>query len=231
MEEIAEDRAHLATRPSWPFSQNKIGPILKQYVNSHSVVIDIGTGSGNLLRELNGYMLMKNVYGIDKSIFLSEQNAQYADRISSVDLNFDKMPFEDNKFDVAFALQTVEHLENPWHFVRETYRILKGKGKFLVSIPYGRDLASRLLFLFSGEVHSFTLENDHISFFTKSIFSKLFLKSFRIIDIIYCKPALPYIQISLANKKRRFTPPNNKFFCRLCSHKQLFVLESMKPDD
>lgn len=65
------------------------------------------------------------------------------------DLN-KKIPFEDEMFDVVISLETIEHLENPWQFVREAYRVLKPKGKLILSTPNVSHLSSRIFYLFFG---------------------------------------------------------------------------------
>ncbi len=64
-----------------------------------------------------------------------------------VDLNFDKLPFKDNTVDIISAGNLVEHLENPFHFYRECFRVLKSEGQLVITTVIGWNLISRLLFL------------------------------------------------------------------------------------
>jgi len=65
------------------------------------------------------------------------------------DLN-QNLPFEDNCFDFVLCSNGIEHLEDPFHFVRECYRILKEKGKLLITTPNILSLKSRLANLLVG---------------------------------------------------------------------------------
>lgn len=65
------------------------------------------------------------------------------------DLNFD-LPFSDETFDYVLCSNGIEHLENPVLFIRECFRILKEKGKFLISTPNILNLKSRLANLLVG---------------------------------------------------------------------------------
>lgn len=65
------------------------------------------------------------------------------------DLNLD-LPFEDGAFDFVLCSNGIEHLENPFHFVRECFRVLKGKGKLLITTPNILNLKSRVANLLVG---------------------------------------------------------------------------------
>jgi 2-polyprenyl-3-methyl-5-hydroxy-6-metoxy-1,4-benzoquinol methylase len=65
------------------------------------------------------------------------------------DLNRD-LPFSDGTFDYVLCSNGIEHLENPVHFIRESFRILKERGKLLISTPNILNLKSRLANLLVG---------------------------------------------------------------------------------
>ena len=65
------------------------------------------------------------------------------------DLNFD-LPFSNGTFDYILCSNGIEHLENPVHFIRESFRILKEGGKLLISTPNILNLKSRLANLLVG---------------------------------------------------------------------------------
>lgn len=46
-----------------------------------------------------------------------------------------KIPIEDNSFDIVFSTQTIEHLEDPQGLINEAYRLLKPGGSFILSGP------------------------------------------------------------------------------------------------
>jgi len=65
------------------------------------------------------------------------------------DLNFD-LPFSDGTFDYVLCSNGIEHLENPVLFIRECFRILEERGKFLISTPNILNLKSRVANLLVG---------------------------------------------------------------------------------
>lgn len=99
----------------------------------NKIILDIGCGVGTLLLMLKE----KNnkVYGIDVSETGIKQAKENGLECDLVDLNVETLPFADNYFDIVICLETIEHLENPYHCLREIRRALKPQGTLLVSIP------------------------------------------------------------------------------------------------
>lgn len=65
------------------------------------------------------------------------------------DLNKD-LPLKDETFKFVLCSKGIKHLEDPFHFVRECYRILKPKGKILITTPSLFNLKSRVANLLVG---------------------------------------------------------------------------------
>lgn len=55
--------------------------------------------------------------------------------VTMVDVE-EKLPFEDNSFDIVLAFHLFEHVYKYQVSVSEVYRILKPQGKFIVSMPF-----------------------------------------------------------------------------------------------
>lgn len=66
-----------------------------------------------------------------------------------VDLNKD-LPFSDETFDFVLCSNGIEHLEDPFHFIRECFRILKDKSKLVITTPNLLSLKSRVANLLVG---------------------------------------------------------------------------------
>lgn len=59
-------------------------------------------------------------------------------------------PFDSERFDYVVSIEAVEHLENPWHMMREANRVLRIGGKLLVTTPNVLSIRSRLSYLLYG---------------------------------------------------------------------------------
>jgi len=79
---------------------------------------------------------------------------------------------ENNSVDVIWCSEVLEHLFNPAFAVGEFYRVLKPKGKLLVTVPYHGCLKNTLIALFKWDEH-FSPDNPHIRFFTKKTISRV----------------------------------------------------------
>ncbi|MEP7147994.1 MAG: methyltransferase domain-containing protein [Acidobacteriota bacterium] len=71
------------------------------------------------------------------------------------------------RFDVVAAIEIVEHLENPFRFIRECAGLLKPGGLMFLTTPNVEAVNSRLIFLYTGRLKSFgayeTVRPAHIT--------------------------------------------------------------------
>jgi SAM-dependent methyltransferase len=63
---------------------------------------------------------------------------------------------ESESFDCVVSIEAVEHLENPWHLVREANRVLKTQGTLILTTPNILSIRSRLSYLLRGYPNYFT---------------------------------------------------------------------------
>lgn len=82
------------------------------------------------------------------------------------DLERNKLPFNDNLFDIVIANQVFEHLKNIFSPLGEIHRVLKPGGILVFSVPNLASLHSRLLLLFGKSPTQIRLWGDHVRGFT-----------------------------------------------------------------
>jgi len=89
-------------------------------------VLDIGCGTGNHLLFLNKLGL--DVNGIDASPYMiSMARERLGDSCSLKTGMAEDLPFDDNEFDLAVLINTLEFLDNPIQALREAGRVAKKK--------------------------------------------------------------------------------------------------------
>ena len=94
-------------------------------------LLDVGCGDGSMLfRYLK--KIPRGFYGVEGAPPLKIKAEQRGLKVFGYDLN-GRWPFEDNKFDVVFSSQVIEHLHNTRLFVEETYRVLKPGGTAIIA--------------------------------------------------------------------------------------------------
>jgi 2-polyprenyl-3-methyl-5-hydroxy-6-metoxy-1,4-benzoquinol methylase len=102
-------------------------------------VVDVGCGAGRLRAAL----------GDRPSRYIGVDAVRYDEfppgaEFLLADLDRDAVPVDDATADVAVALETIEHLENPRRFLRELARITRPGGTIVISTPNQVSLLSLL---------------------------------------------------------------------------------------
>ena len=94
-------------------------------------ILDVGCGRGEFL---NGFISceMKG-YGVDRSM-VAKRYVKSAE-IRTADLEKEKIPYEDNFFDVVYSKSVIEHFYYPENLVSEIYRVLKPGGVVITMCP------------------------------------------------------------------------------------------------
>lgn len=97
--------------------------------------LDIGCGSGDAVKELLDFGI--DAYGVDIG-FKAGKNLDSLvsnGRLQLIELEKYRVPFEDNYFDVVYADQVVEHVQDINTFIDEVFRVLKPDGFFVAYFP------------------------------------------------------------------------------------------------
>jgi SAM-dependent methyltransferase len=99
-------------------------------------VIDIGCGAGNHLIHANKIGL--SVTGIDASPYMIDlARRRLGSRFELKKAYAEELPFEDNEFDYAFLINTLEFLDNPLEALREAGRVASRKVFIIVFNRFG----------------------------------------------------------------------------------------------
>ena len=95
-------------------------------------IADIGCGPGTTLRWLSH---CPNVVGVDLQPVAIELAKERAPNATVIQGDAHELPLEDQKFDLVFCLDLLEHLEEPARAASEIYRILKPGGCLIATVP------------------------------------------------------------------------------------------------
>jgi SAM-dependent methyltransferase len=109
-------------------------------------VLELGAGGGALSQRLVdlGYALTASDLFVER--FAPHEQVPF----HPLDLNGAFASQLPDRFDVVVALELIEHLENPHHFLRECYALLKPGGAMLVSTPNLANPVSQAMFVRDG---------------------------------------------------------------------------------
>lgn len=118
----------------------KYGKISCNYMSEYlknidyNKLLDIGCGTGYLINMLKKYKATAEFYGLD----LSEEMINISKSKNIKDAEFilgsaNKLPFNDNTFDIVTCIQSFHHYPYPDEAMKEVYRVLKKGGIYILS--------------------------------------------------------------------------------------------------
>ena len=121
---IALLRAENAVRAPWVIEE------IARRIGNNARILDIGCGGGFLSNPMAdaGY----DVTGIDlseTSLAVAEEN-DASKNVKYLKADAYALPFEDHSFDVACAMDILEHVNNPEILIREAARVVRPGGLF-----------------------------------------------------------------------------------------------------
>lgn len=163
------------------------------------VILDLGCANGLVTRQ---FTKNNKVYGLDSAENFVQMARKNGLKAQHANLE-EKFPFSDKKFDLIVANEIIEHIYNTDFFLSECNRVLKDKGKIILSVPNLRNPFSPwlLLFLNRPPVYSARYRSPHVRDFTYPIIKRALKNNgFQIIKKTGSNFYLPYLW-RLANSR------------------------------
>lgn len=113
-------------------------------------ILDVPAGQGAFAYELLHRKLGMEIQCGD----IAPERFKYNDILcGKVDLN-KTWPYPDSYFDFVTCIEGIEHLENPFHLIREANRVLREGGSLIITTPNIASLRSRMQYLlYAFHVH------------------------------------------------------------------------------
>lgn len=168
---------------------DQIAQTLVNTVERGASVLDMGAGQGALSARLHDLGYKVTAVDVNDDDYLIQKR----------DIQFKHVNFNDeqeleqfissheSQFDVVCGVEVIEHVENPWNYVRGLKRLAKPGGLVLITTPNTTSWLSRLNFLISGTFLCFQKQNlayGHINpiatFELDLIMSRIGLKNVKI---------------------------------------------------
>lgn len=185
---------------------SKMDTILQAFVLKDGQMLDLGSSNGRIFTILDRLRITDHTNGADIADYLSVGKPK--ESFKTFDFSTAIFPYEDNTFDAITNIEVVEHLENPYHFLREVGRIMKPGGLLILSTPNPLHIFNRLSFLLRGKFYRFLDGNDHIMLFAHYVLTKGALRFFTLEATEYMFGEMPYRTLS------KFKYPENSLFGR-----------------
>ena len=110
-------------------------PILLERLShiSYQSALDLGCGTGEMIKQIMQSDNHKELYGIDLSEeMLSVAKGKLPDQVKLLLGDSESLPFPDNFFDVVYCNDSFHHYPAPQNVLSEVHRVLKPGGTFLM---------------------------------------------------------------------------------------------------
>lgn len=110
-------------------------------------VLDIATGSGAFSQRIADTFptWSLDVNDFENQVLVSGMGKHTVDLNSNFADNFSQ-----DGYDLVIAIEIIEHLENPWLFLREIRKVLRKGGVLILTTPNVDSLLDRLVYLTDG---------------------------------------------------------------------------------
>ena len=119
-------------RPFTNYPKKLIIYLIKRFkLEKNQKVLELGCGRGDFLNEFVNNGL--EGYGVDLLDYCKKffPNLNF----KKADMSNEKLPYEDNSFDIIFSKSIIEHFYYPDKIFKEAYRVLKPDGTIITLTP------------------------------------------------------------------------------------------------
>jgi ubiquinone/menaquinone biosynthesis C-methylase UbiE len=144
------------------------------YEFSPENLLDVGCGDGRrTVRIAEHFHIQRNsIHGIDYDDEAIQKCNLFFDS-KKRDLENEKLPFKDCKFDLVICNQVLEHIKNYKHVIAEIIRVTKKEGFILLGIPNLAHLINRIYLLFGIQPLCLRVDSTHVRGFTHKAFLEM----------------------------------------------------------
>lgn len=145
-----ESRARLSRGASSDAIHAMVEALVAERHPGGGTLVDVGCGTGALCGRLRPYF--DRCVGVDAVRYDAIDPAL---EFVSYDLDRPGIPLADACADVVTAVETIEHLENPWAFTRELARLAAPGGWVVVTTPNQLSVLSKWTLVFKNAFNAF----------------------------------------------------------------------------
>jgi SAM-dependent methyltransferase len=124
---------------SFETSGRREAELLKGFLPAGAKVLDIGCGTGRIMRHVSP--LAAEVHGVDISKEMCEQGEEQLSDLPNVHFHvgngYDLGDFEDDSLDLVYSVVALQHMPRPiaFNYLRESFRVLKPGGTLWFYVP------------------------------------------------------------------------------------------------
>jgi len=129
--------------------------------------VDIGCGGGSDLFIVRKYHPEAELFGVDFDLQNSDKLKSLGIKPIALNIENDRLPFEDESVDFVIANQILEHTKEIFWINHEIFRCLKINGVLFMGVPNVLSFHNRILMLFGYHPTCSKLTSGHVRVFSK----------------------------------------------------------------
>lgn len=137
--------------------------------------LDIGPGTGRWLKFLKNHN-PDYLAAVDISDESLRRCQDLCDSLEKIDLENDRLPYEDNFFDWIISFEVLEHIKEPHNYIAEMARVIKPGGYIFLSTPNLISLMSRFRMFVGMLPFAIASDKTHVRFYRQKDARKLLNK-------------------------------------------------------
>jgi len=139
----------------------------EQNLLSEYRVVDLGAGNGvDLLCAKNIFKNSAKIYALEYYQPYQKKLIQHEIEVFSLDLERDRLPFDDASIDIIIINQVLEHTKDVFWILSEIIRVLRLNGIVIIGVPNLASLHNRIGLLFGMQPTSIETLSGHVRGFT-----------------------------------------------------------------
>ena len=135
--------------------------------NKANKVLDIGCGTGAVLKEVKKTGKASEIVGVDIN---SLEGTHELDKFILGNIEEIELPYPQNYFDIIICADVLEHLRDPWNTLKKLVSYMKPDGLLIASFPNVREGKTLWKIAFKGDFkyeERGILDKTHLRFFCK----------------------------------------------------------------
>lgn len=109
------------------------GTLVYNLLDYNKVILDVGCANGYYTKLYA--KKCKRIIGIDSNHELIKRAKEENPKIEFIEADAEKIPFEDEEFDIIIMSDVLEHVKSEELALNEVYRVLKKNGKLIITVP------------------------------------------------------------------------------------------------
>ena len=147
---------------SQPFRSKNPDPLLREFLDERgpASILDVSCGTGNQLAANLAWPEVRFALGLDASRGMLEIARGKSANAAFVQASGDLLPFRDGAFDYVSHQYAFHHIPEKARLVREVFRVLRPRGRFVLSNISPRGMRDAALYRYFPE----SLEQDLLDF-------------------------------------------------------------------